>query len=146
MDNCICKVVEGKISIDELFHFVSQKNYGAVLIFTGTVRDMNKGKNVISINYSAFREMTEKEFYKICDEAFQKWQPCKIAIAHRIGRLLPGDISLAIAVSTTHRNEAYEVSRFILEKIKHLAPVWKEEFYDDGKKWISTGCSDSLEK
>jgi molybdopterin synthase catalytic subunit len=91
----------------------------------------------VSISYSAFREMAEKEFAKIAAEAAARWKIGKVYIAHRTGKLEIGDASVVIAVSSAHRAEAFEACRHAIEALKKMAPVWKEEFYETGKAWIS---------
>lgn len=125
------------MSIDEAYRSVLREDCGAVCLFVGTVRSPNEGKDVRAIDYSAFREMAEKEFSQIADEASRQWPLGAWYIAHRVGKLRPGEASVVVAVSAPHRAEAFEACRFGIEKLKKLAPIWKEEFYDSGKAWIS---------
>lgn len=138
MAKFICKVASVSISVDNAIKFVSDKTCGAVIIFLGTVRNKNNGRRVKRVNYSAFKEMAEIEFNKICRKAINKWKVGKIAIIHRVGKLKLGDVSVVIAVSAPHRKEAYAASRFAIEALKKIAPIWKEEVYiDESHKWIS---------
>ena len=131
------KVTTDVLSIDEAYAAVRRDGCGAVALFVGTVRDHHDGKKVVSISYSAFVEMAEKEFAKIALEIRSKWKVGEIYIAHRTGKLEIGDASVVIAVSSAHRAEAFEACRHAIEALKKLAPIWKEEFYDSGKAWIS---------
>jgi molybdopterin synthase catalytic subunit len=131
------KVTTQPLSIDEAYAAVLRASCGAVALFIGTVRDHHDGKKVVSISYSAFKEMAEKEFARIASEARMKWAIGEIYIAHRTGKLEIGEASVVIAVSSPHRAEAFEACRFAIEALKKLAPIWKEEFYDTGKAWIS---------
>jgi molybdopterin synthase catalytic subunit len=131
------KVTTEPLSIDEAYAAVRRDDCGAVALFVGTVRDHHDGKKVVSISYSAFREMAEKEFAKIAAEAAARWKIGKVYIAHRTGKLEIGDASVVIAVSSAHRAEAFEACRHAIEALKKMAPVWKEEFYETGKAWIS---------
>ena len=125
------------LSVDVAYRAVVREDCGAVSLFTGTVRSPNDGKRVIEIDYSAFAEMAEKELHRIGESVREKWEIGGVYIAHRTGRLKPGEISVVIAVSAPHRAEAFEACRFAIETLKKTAPIWKEEFYEEGKAWVS---------
>jgi molybdopterin synthase catalytic subunit len=131
------KVTTEPLSIDEAYAAVRRDDCGAVALFVGTVRDHHDGKKVTKISYSAFKEMAEKEFAAIAAEATARWKVGAVYIAHRTGALRIGDASVVIAVSAAHRAEAFDACRHAIEVLKKMAPIWKEEFYDTGKAWIS---------
>jgi molybdopterin synthase catalytic subunit len=131
------KVTTEPLSIDEAYAAVRRPDCGAVALFVGTVRDHHDGKKVTRISYSAFTEMAEKEFRAIAAEATARWKLGAVYIAHRTGALAIGDASVVIAVSAAHRAEAFEGCRHAIEALKKMAPIWKEEFYESGKAWIS---------
>ena len=131
------KVTDVPLSIDEAYAAVRRPDCGAVALFVGTVRDHHDGKAVRSLSYTAFSEMAEKEFRKIADEARTRWKVGAMYIAHRIGPLQIGEASVIVAVSSGHRAEAFDACRYAIETLKKTAPIWKEEFYDDGKAWVS---------
>ena len=131
------KVTTEPLSIDEAYAAVRRDDCGAVALFVGTVRDHHDGKKVTKISYSAFKEMAEKEFAAIAAEAQARWKVGAVAIAHRTGALRIGDASVVIAVSAAHRAEAFDACRHAIEALKKMAPIWKEEFYETGKAWIS---------
>jgi molybdopterin synthase catalytic subunit len=131
------KVTTEPLSIDEAYAAVRRDGCGAVALFVGTVRDHHDGKKVKRISYSAFKEMALKEFAAIAAEAEARWKTGAVYIAHRTGTLAIGDASVVIAVSAPHRAEAFEACRHAIEALKKMAPVWKEEFYETGKAWIS---------
>lgn len=131
------KVTTEPLSIDEAYAAVRRDDCGAVALFVGIVRDHHEGKKVVSISYSAFKEMAEKEFARIAAEAAARWKIGAVYIAHRTGKLAIGDASVVIAVSAAHRAESFEACRHAIEALKKMAPVWKEEFYETGKAWIS---------
>lgn len=134
------KVTTDALSIDEAYGAVRRPDCGAVALFVGTVRDHHEGRKVTAISYSAFKEMAEKEFANIAMDAGKQWKLGKWYIAHRTGHLIPGDASVVVAVSAGHRAEAFEACRFAIERLKKMAPIWKEEFYEGGEKsWITTG-------
>ena len=131
------KVTADPLSIDEAYDAVRRPDCGAVALFVGTVRNHHDGKAVTRISYSAFKEMAEKEFAKIATEAAARWKTGAFYLAHRTGPLRIGEASVVIAVSSAHRAEAFEACRYAIETLKKTAPIWKEEFYDTGKAWIS---------
>jgi len=133
----VFKVTTDVLSIDEAYDAVRRPGCGAVALFVGTVRDHHDGKKVTKISYSAFKEMAEKEFAAIAAEAEKRWKVGAVYIAHRTGALQIGDASVVIAVSSAHRAEAFEGCRYAIETLKKMAPIWKEEFYETGKAWIS---------
>lgn len=110
---------------------------GAEVWFYGRVRNHNFGRQVLSVEYDAFGPLCENVFREIAEES-QRWSKGgAITIIHRHGLLEIGEISVAIGVSTPHRDEAYKASRFIIEQIKVRAPVWKKENYVDGQsEWV----------
>ena len=97
---------------------------GAVLTFTGVVRDNHRGRAVIGIDYHAYREMALKELERIETEAKSRWPDVRVAITHRIGSLAVGDESVLIAVSSPHRPAGFEALRFAIEEIKRQVPIW----------------------
>lgn len=133
-------VTDRMLSIDKAYRAVLRDDCGAVCVFVGTVRNENEGKSVKSIDYTSFKEMAEKEFAAIAADAGKQWKLGKWYVAHRTGHLVPGDASVIVAVSSGHRAEAFEACRFAIERLKKMAPIWKEEFYEEGgKSWITTG-------
>ena len=122
-----------KISIDSAENFISSSKFGASIFFTGTVRDVNENKKVIGITYDSHDEMVIKSFEEIYQEASEKLKITNKAvfIEHTKGYLSLGDISILIAVACKHRDQAYILSRYIIEEIKKRSPIWKKEHYED---------------
>jgi len=110
---------------------------GAVLLFLGIVRDHAEGRAVSGMRYDAYVEMAEPILAEIAAEAAACLGTDRLAVVHRVGDLAIGDVSVAIAVSSPHRAEAYEASRHVIEEIKRRLPVWKKEHYTDGQaQWV----------
>ena len=110
---------------------------GAALLFIGVVRDHAEGRKVTGMRYDVYAEMATEVLREIALEASIPLGTDRIAVAHRFGELKIGDISVGIAVSSPHRAEAYEASRFVIEEIKKRLPVWKMEHYVDGvSEWV----------
>jgi len=117
---------------------------GASILFLGVVRDHNDGRSVEGVRYDAYEEMAEKVIAEIVDEAVRVADTDRIVAVHRIGELRVGEISVAIAVSSPHRAEAYDSSRYIIEEIKKRLPVWKKERYSDGaEEWVEVRKPDA---
>lgn len=121
----------------EVLARVGRSEDGAVLLFLGTVRNHADGRPVGHLRYDAYGEMAEEVLAQIAREGADDLGGGRIAVVHRIGRLSVGEISVAIAVSSPHRADAYRVSREIMEQIKVRLPVWKKEGYlDGGEEWV----------
>jgi molybdopterin synthase catalytic subunit len=110
---------------------------GAALLFWGVVRNQNDGRPVRNLEYSAYAEMAEREMRRIAEEARERFGTGAIRVIHRTGKLAIGEASVAIAVASPHRAEAYEASRYVIEQLKQRVPVWKREGYVDGDtEWV----------
>ena len=104
--------------------------------FSGVVRDHHEGKQVSFLEYDAYEPMARRVMQDIAEEAWRRWQLEGIAVDHRVGRLEIGEVSVALAVSSAHRAEAFEAARFAIDELKLRAPVWKRESGPDGTFWI----------
>jgi molybdopterin synthase catalytic subunit len=133
------------IQINELVRFVTQAKSGAIVTFIGTTRDHNEGRRVLALSYEAYAGMAEKELERVGREAKERWNIEKMAIVHRVGRVDIGQASVAIAVSSAHRNDAFEACRFAIEEIKRSVPIWKKELFEGGELWIGTQSGQRLE-
>ncbi|MCP4130622.1 MAG: molybdenum cofactor biosynthesis protein MoaE [bacterium] len=109
---------------------------GAILTFAGRARNFSRGKEVSHLEYEIYESMARKEMEKIVDSALGKWSLSCCVVVHRYGRVAIGEDSIIIALSSPHRDEAYQASRYIIDTIKQTVPIWKKEFYTDGSKWI----------
>ncbi len=125
-----------KLDLGALIRCVEFPAAGAILTFSGVVRDNAKGKSVGHLEYEAYPEMAENSMREIIAEIAERWPEARVAMAHRIGRLKVGEASLIIAVAAPHRPEAYAASRYAIERIKAMLPVWKKEFAADGEYWV----------
>lgn len=129
-------ITEEPIQIESVVRQVIHPNAGAVNTFIGTVRELTHGKKTLYLKYEAYVTMAEKKLGEIGDEIMKKYPDSRVAITHRIGRLEITDIAVVIAVSTPHRAESYEASRYAIERLKEIVPIWKKEHWEDGEKWI----------
>lgn len=129
-------IIKDPISIEEVTNKVVRRDAGAINTFIGTVRELTKGKKTLYLEYDAYQSMAEKKLAQIGDEIKEKWRDAAVAITHRIGRLEISDIAVVIAVSTPHRADSYEASRYAIERIKEIVPIWKKEHWEDGEMWV----------
>jgi molybdopterin synthase catalytic subunit len=115
---------------------------GAVVAFVGLVRNHNAGRRVQYLEYEAFEPLALKAFARIDAELRERWPAARLALHHRIGRLDVGEASVAIAVASAHRGDAYAACRYAIERVKQIAPIWKREFFDGGDVWIEGATAD----
>ena len=112
---------------------------GAVATFVGTTRvDESGGASVEYLEYEAYRPMSDRKLEEIGAEIRERWEVGHVAIVHRIGRVGPGEASVAIVVATPRRGPAFEASRYAIERIKEIVPIWKREVWSDGYVWVGS--------
>ena len=130
-------IVVGAIHPASLIDEVSSAQYGAVSLFIGTVREVNEGRSVSAIEYSAYKSMASAELERILDEAGERFGISALVVKHRIGLLGLGEVSVAIAAAHPHRAPALDSTRYVIEEIKKRVPIWKKEHYADGtREWV----------
>lgn len=121
---------------------VSAPGCGAVTTFVGLVRDQNAGRRVLWLEYEAYQPLAVRAFEQIDAEARERWPGITLAIHHRTGRLEIGEASVVIAAAAEHRADAFAASRFAIERIKQIAPIWKHEHFEGGTTWIEGATAD----
>jgi len=132
------ELAENVIDVNSVLKRVSYPQAGGVVIFLGTVRDNSRSRHVKFLEYEAYKPMAIKEMNRVAEEARRRWPLLGIAIMHRLGHLEIGDISVAIAVSSEHRKEAFEAGRYAIDSLKQTVPIWKKEVWDAGEAWIGS--------
>jgi molybdopterin synthase catalytic subunit len=115
---------------------------GAVVTFLGVVRNHNAGRRVRYLEYDAYEPLALKVFGRITEEARERWPGVRLALHHRVGRLEIGEASVAIAAASAHRADAFAASRYAIERVKQIAPIWKHEFFEGGDVWIEGATAD----
>jgi molybdopterin synthase catalytic subunit len=130
------RLTDGPIAIDDLLSAVADPKAGAVVLFIGTTRDNNEGRNVERLEYEAYAGMAEREIENIAAQARERWPIARIAVVHRTGVVPIGMASVAIAVSSAHRADAFSAARFAIDRLKEVVPIWKKEFFEGGAVWI----------
>jgi molybdopterin synthase catalytic subunit len=136
------------LSLEEIYAKADDPANGAIIIMSGMVRNQTEGKPVIALEYQAYEPMALQVFYQIAADIRFRWQDVKrVVIHHRIGRLQIGEISVLVAIGCPHRSEAFEACRYAIDTLKHTAPIWKKEHWQDGSSsWVSIGaCEQSGE-
>lgn len=117
--------------------FADIKSIGASTIFIGTMRDFNEGAPIKSMTLDYYPGMTEKQLDKIILSAQQQWQLIDCLVIHRVGHILPNEPIVLVAVWSSHRGDAYDANRFIMERLKSEAPFWKKELLDNNQaRWV----------
>jgi len=115
---------------------VTTPDHGAVASFIGVVRNQHAGRPVVELTYSAYDRMAHSVMSEIVAEA-EGSDPVRVAVAHRLGRLVVGDVAVVVAVGAGHRDAAFRVCRWVIDEIKARVPIWKLERYADGSEaWV----------
>ena len=115
---------------------------GAVTTFAGLVRAHHQGRKVTFLEYEAYEPLAVKVFEQIQRESAELWPGVVVGMHHRIGRLDIGEASIVIAAASAHRAQSFEVCRYVIERVKQIAPVWKHEYFDGGEAWVEGAIAD----
>jgi len=130
-------LVRQPIDVSGLTSLVASHAAGAITGFMGVVRDVNEGRAVAGIEYTAYEEMAQREMEQIVHEAASRFDNVSVAVQHRLGELSLGEISVAIVVAHAHRAPALDACRYVIEELKKRVPIWKREHYADGSRaWV----------
>jgi molybdopterin synthase catalytic subunit len=132
------RVTADPLDAREAEQAVRDPGCGAVITFTGEVRDTARGQDVTALDYEAFAEAAERMMGTIAEEIEREFGVDRIAIIHRVGLLMPGEASVVISVASPHRDEAFKAARHAIERLKQIVPIWKKEHYADGATWIGS--------
>jgi len=135
------------LALDALVAAVSDEQHargrdGAVVTFLGLVRNHNQGRRVHYLEYEAYAPLAIKAFDRIREEVAERWPSAIVAVHHRVGRLDIGDASVAIATASPHRADAFAACRYVIERVKQIAPIWKREYFEGGDVWIEGATAD----
>ena len=138
------RLTDNPIDTAAVLDAVASPAAGAVVLFLGTVREITGEQQTVSLEYESYAKMAEKRLADLAADARQKWPLTGCAIVLRLGILPVGEISVAIAVSASHRHEAFEAGRWLIDQIKRDVPIWKKENYADGTgDWVHPGPNDA---
>lgn len=131
------ELTENPIDTDTLLRQVIHPDSGAALLFVGTTRRLTGELETIRLEYQAYREMALSELQKLEELAKSRWPLKNVHIVHRLGEVDIGEISVAIAVSSPHRREAFEAGEWLIDELKRTVPIWKKENWKEhGQAWV----------
>jgi molybdopterin synthase catalytic subunit len=133
------RLTHGPVNLTSVVVEVVDEQAGAIATFLGTVRAHSRGRDVIALEYEAYEEMAEDVMAAIAEELQERYELCKLAMSHRLGRVEVGETSVAIAVSAPHRQDALAACADAIEALKARVPLWKKELYERGEEWIGRG-------
>lgn len=136
------------LSLEDVYALADDPANGAIVVMSGMVRNQTDGKPVVALEYQAYEPMAIEVFKQIAQQIRQTWTDVThVVIHHRIGKLAIGEISVLVAVGCPHRTEAFEACKYAIDTLKHNAPIWKKEHWEDGStSWVSIGaCEQSPE-
>lgn len=131
------RLTDDPLSIQDTRTWLDAPDSGGTSVFVGTVRNQTSGKEVVALEFEAYQPMAIREMEKIAEKAAEQWPVLRIAIHHRLGSLQIGDIPVIIAVSTAHRDTAFEACKYCIDTLKETVPIWKKEVFEDGEVWVA---------
>ena len=126
------------LDVGAVTEIVRHPGAGAIATFVGTTRDHTGDRRVLRLEYEAYRPMADEQLRRVADEMRDRWDLTGVAIHHRLGRLEIGEASLVVAVSSAHRQAAFEACHFSIDRIKQIVPIWKKEFFEGGEVWVGS--------
>src|SRR2546427_8470603 len=130
------RIARAPIVLERLVRAVRAPAAGAVGVFLGTTRNRNAGRRVVRLEYEAYGRMAVAEMRRLAAQAKRRWPIRKVAMAHRVGPVPIGQVSVAIVVSAGHRAPAFVACRWLIDRLKAIVPIWKREHFPGGRVWI----------
>lgn len=132
------EIVDGPLDIDSVIAKVAAPEFGAVVTFSGNVRDNSRGERVRYLVYDSYRPLAEKQLATIASEAESRWA-VRCAVSHRLGRVEIGETSVVIAVASPHRADAFDAAQWLMDTLKQNVPIWKKEYCEATSPTASSG-------
>jgi molybdopterin synthase catalytic subunit len=142
METPATAITTAPLDVGALIRAVDASGTGAVASFVGLVRDSNLGRRVLHLEYEAYEPLARRGLDLIVAEAREHWPAARLLIHHRIGRMEIGEASVAIVAASPHRADAFAASRYAIERIKQIVPIWKHEYFDGGDVWVEGATAD----
>lgn len=130
------RITSEPIDLNALYAHLASPRSGALVVFTGHVRDHNEGQRVKGLDYEAYAEMAERQMTLIRDAMHERWPLERVALIHRVGALDVGDVAVAVGISAAHRPAAFEACRYGIDTLKAEVPIWKKEHREAGAQWL----------
>ncbi|MHA6483221.1 molybdenum cofactor biosynthesis protein [Paenibacillus sp. strain BS8-2] len=128
-------ITSEQIRTEDVLAKVIVKEHGAAIAFVGTTREWTQGQRTVRLEYEAYEPMAVSTMEQIGNEIASNWPGALCAITHRVGVVHLAESSVVIAVSAPHREHCYEASRYAIERLKQIVPIWKKEIWEDGSEW-----------
>ncbi|NNN12154.1 MAG: molybdenum cofactor biosynthesis protein MoaE [Acidimicrobiaceae bacterium] len=131
------EITEIELSVEKVYAWSVLDNCGAVVLFSGTVRDFSDGRpGVTKLSYEAYESVAFDRMNDLANRVLTEFVGIgRVAVIHRLGEMAPGDSTVIISVSAAHREQAYEASRFLIDTLKRSVPIWKKESWQGGSDW-----------
>ncbi|MCO6458343.1 MAG: molybdenum cofactor biosynthesis protein MoaE [Pirellulaceae bacterium] len=138
------RIVDTPIDSHDVLQSVASPLAGAVVLFLGTTRAVTHGRQTSSLDYECYGEMAAGKLRELADEARRRWPLVGCSLVHRIGHLELGEASVAVAVSSAHRRDAFEAGQWLIDTLKETVPIWKRENWADGtSQWVHPGLGEA---
>jgi len=138
------ELTHDSIDFNALTESVRSPACGAVVLFLGTVREMTNNTRTLRLGYEAYPAMAEAKMQELEADARKRWPLHEVRMVHRLGTLELGEVSIAIAVSSPHRADAFDAGRWLIDRFKEVVPIWKQEHWADGStEWVHPGVSET---
>ena len=135
-------ITTAALDVGALVGAVDATGTGAVTAFVGLVRGHNLGRRVLHLEYEAYEPLARRGLELIVEEAREHWPAVRVLIHHRIGRMEIGEASVVIVAASPHRADAFAASRYAIERIKQIVPIWKHEYFEGGDVWVEGATAD----
>jgi molybdopterin synthase catalytic subunit len=132
----LVRIMSTPLSVDDAIAAASERAWGGIVVFLGTVRESSRGKRVTHLEYEAYAEMAEAKMREIAHALEKKHAPCRVVLHHRIGDLAIGEIAVIVVAGAPHRDAAFKAAREAIDDLKTVVPIWKKEYSEDGAVWI----------
>ncbi len=135
IEGAYIRLTRACIDAESLAAAAKQGEDGAIVVFDGIVRNNSRGRVTLHLDYEAYEEMALKQMGQLAEEARERFKVRQVTIVHRLGRLVIGETSVLIIVSSAHRAQAFDACRWVIDTLKKTVPIWKKETFVDGAVW-----------
>ncbi|HEY6565342.1 MAG TPA: molybdenum cofactor biosynthesis protein MoaE [Pirellulaceae bacterium] len=136
-------ITKESLDVTAMLAAVMRRDAGAVVLFLGTTREWTRGRQTTSLEYEAHESLARAELSRLELAARERWPSLvEVQVAHRLGNVPVGEVSVAVAVSAAHRQEAFESGQWLIDRLKETVPIWKRENWADGtEEWVHPGTT-----
>lgn len=134
----LCAITDEPVDVAAVLAAVEDPTAGGTNLFVGHVRDHDRGKGVVTLDYEAHPSALE-ELRRVAEEVIEEYDVVAASVVHRVGHLAIGDVAVALAIASGHRDQAYVASRALIDRLKERVPIWKHQRFSDGdEEWVNT--------